>query len=290
MSIIFTLNFIFDIPIPLLYNRLMSISQLLALMCADLSDADLNAIRKARGFSTLETASRDSFANFFISSIGVQEVMQLLTIEESITLHLLQQTGEVSIPFFERLYGSPGKPGQPFYGTYTQRYKPTFEAVKKNLMRKGLLIVAEVKQRGESVQMERWRFALPPEFVPYLPPILQTKSIDQPGEISDRFIRKKLLQLIGGGPAATNDPIAIDIKSGIIQLDDKPFTAKNIHEWQSNAWKAGLKITDATYPTPVDAVRSLFGRLNPGQWVAAKSLVPVLKIFCDGGNMPAVEK
>jgi hypothetical protein len=33
-------------------------------MCADLSNADLNVIRKARGFNVRETASRTSFAVF----------------------------------------------------------------------------------------------------------------------------------------------------------------------------------------------------------------------------------
>jgi hypothetical protein len=36
-------------------------------MCADLPDVDLNAIRKVRGFSPGETASRTSFASFFVS-------------------------------------------------------------------------------------------------------------------------------------------------------------------------------------------------------------------------------
>ena len=228
----------------------MSISQLLAIMCADLADSDLNAIRKGRGFSTRETASRDSFANFFVSSIGVQEAMQQLTAEESTTLHMLQQMGEVDISFFERLYGSGGQPGNTYYGTYTQQFRPIFELVKKNLVRKGLLIMAEIKMRGDSVQMERWRFALPPEFAPYLPPVLQTKFMDQPGETNDRAIRKKLLQLIGGGPAIANDPIPIDIKNGSIQLGGEPFTAKKMHDWQKSAWKTALKAHQCGAPHP----------------------------------------
>jgi len=268
----------------------MSISQLLAIMCADLADADLNAIRKGRGFSTRETASRDSFANFYVSSIGVQEVMRQLTAEESTTLHLLQQIGEVDISFFERLYGSAGQPGKSYYSTYTQQFKPTLESVKKNLVRKGLLIMAEIKLRGDSVQMERWRFALPPEFGPYLPPVLETRFVDQPGETNDRAIRKKLLQLIGAGPAIANDPVPIDIKNGSIQLGGEPFTIKKMLEWQKSAWKTELKFTNAAPSTPVDAVCNLFGGLNSGQWAAAKSLEPVLKIFGYGVKMPPAEK
>jgi hypothetical protein len=266
----------------------MSISHLLATMCADLADADLNAIRKARGFRASETASRDTFANFFVSSIGVQEVMQQLSADESITLHLLQQIGEVNIPFFERLYDSAGPSGTHYYGTYTQRFKPTFDAVKKNLVRKGILVMAEVKLRGDSVQMERWRFALPPEFIPYLPSVLQTRHMDQPGETSDRAIRKKLLQLIGGQPAVANDPIPIHLKNGSIQLGGTLLTVENMIEWRTRAWQkasaANKPNTEASL-NPVDAIRSLFAGLDPGEWASAQSLEPLLSIFCYGGKL-----
>jgi hypothetical protein len=271
----------------------MSISQLFATMCADLSDADLNSIRKARGFSTSETASRDSFANYFVSSIGMQEVMQQLSEEESITLHLLRQTTEVDISFFERLYGHAGQSGRSNFGTYTQRFRPIFDAVKKNLVRKGLLIMAEIKVRGECVQMERWRFALPYEFTPYLPPLLQTRLIDQPGETNDRTIRKKLLQLIGGEPAVAHDQTPIHLTSGCIQLGEEPFTVKNMIEWQTRTWQNALtafKPNIGGSLNPVDVIRSLFADLNPGEWVAAKSIEPVLKIFCYGAKMLPVEK
>jgi len=78
-----------------LYNPPIFTPQLLQSICADISDADLNAIRKARGFSVGETAARNSFACYFVSSIGVQEAMQSLNAEESVLLHLLHQTGEV---------------------------------------------------------------------------------------------------------------------------------------------------------------------------------------------------
>jgi hypothetical protein len=57
----------------------MSIPQLLQTMYADLSDADWNTIRKARGFSVHETASRASFTSFYTTSIGVAENVTVLT-------------------------------------------------------------------------------------------------------------------------------------------------------------------------------------------------------------------
>ena len=102
----------------------MSLQQLLYSMCAELPDADLNAIRKARGFSAGETASRTSFASFFITPVGLANAFQASSLEETLTLRLLHETGEVDISFFERLYGG-GSPR----GTYTQRYKSTFDTV-----------------------------------------------------------------------------------------------------------------------------------------------------------------
>ena len=84
-------NYSFDTTPAFLYNPPMFTHQLLQSMCADISDADLLAIRKTRGFSVGETAARNSFASFFVSSIGVQEAMQSLTAEESVTLGLLHQ-------------------------------------------------------------------------------------------------------------------------------------------------------------------------------------------------------
>lgn len=95
----------------------MSIPQLLHTMCAELSDADLNAIRKARGFSAKETASRAAFASFYLTSLGLAEVMHNLEPAEAVTLRLLHETGPVDISFFERLYGSAGS----HYNTYTQQ-------------------------------------------------------------------------------------------------------------------------------------------------------------------------
>jgi len=71
--------------VPPPYNRCMSVQQLLSSMCADLSDADLDAIRKARGFSAGETTSRTSFANFYITAIGLDSALKSLSSEENIT-------------------------------------------------------------------------------------------------------------------------------------------------------------------------------------------------------------
>ena len=301
----------FDSILTLSYNHPMSIPQLLHSMCAELSDADLNVIRKARGFSVNETSSRSAFASFFSSSIGVAEAMQNLSVEEAVSLRLLHETGEVDIEFFERLYGSAAQPGKSYYGTYTQQYKSTLDAVKKNLVRKGLLVMAETKLRGDTVQMERWRFALPPEFALFLPPLLkQTRSSDPPisshhpaissggqvqtGEISDHLIRKKLLQLTGAGPVVPDDgKIPIKISGGAIWLGEKPLSVETLRNWQMRALEIALRIFRpnlSASPDPVSATFSILGNLAPGEWVPAAALEPALKIYCFGGEVPPAEK
>ena len=272
----------------------MSISQLLQNMCAELSDADLNVIRKARGFSAGETASRSAFASFFISSIGVSEAMQTLSAGEAVSLRLLHDIGEVDIAFFERLYGSAAQPGKHYYGTYTQQYKSTFDAVKKNLVRKGLLVMAEAKVRGDTVQMERWRFGLPPEFAPYLPSLLtQIRSSDQPGETSDHLVRKKLLQLTGGGPAIPSDGLPIEIIKGAIWLNGKLLSAETLHNWQAYAWQISLNAFTPNTPAsldPTSATLNILSTLSTNEWASTQALEPALKIYCFGGKVLPAEK
>lgn len=266
------------------YNLAMSVQQLLYNMCAELPDADLNAIRKARGFSTSETASRTSFASFYMTAIGLTEAVSALSTEEIFTLRLLHETGEVDVAFFERLYGADTQSG-----TYTQRFKPVFDIVKKKLVRRGLVIMAEIKMRGDAVQLERWRYAIPSEFVRYLPP-LPTVQNDQTGQITDQMVRTKLLQLVGGGPAFPNDTAVIAVKHGSLYLNDNIFTVAALASWQVSAWAGGkLAFGSSAFVSlsQIEAVRKL---LSPNEWTAAKELEPALKIYCFGEVIPSVEK
>ena len=262
----------------------MSVQQLLYNMCAELPDADLNAIRKARGFSTSETASRSSFASFYITSVGLVEAIHALEIEEIFTLRLLHETGEVDVAFFERLYGIGSRSG-----TYTQRYKPTFDTVKKNLVRRGLVVMAEVKMRGDSVQLERWRFALPSEFAPYLPPLSNVEN-GQPGQTDDYITRKKLLQLVGGSPPFSKDSQPIEIKLGSLYLNDKLFTIAALNIWQINAWESALNTTRPNVPASLSPIEAAMKLLSLESWTAPKEIEPALKIYCFNEKTPPADK
>ena len=262
----------------------MSIQQLLHTMCEDLPDADLNAIRKARGFSIRETASRTSFASFYTTAHGVAENMAILTPEETIALHLLHQTGEVDVTFFERLYSIGEK-----HGTYTQKYKPIIDEVKKKLVRRGLVIMAEVKIRAETVQIERWRFALPPEFVPYLLPLPAVEN-EYPGLENEITIRRKLLELIGGGPAIPNDPFPIGIRHGSLFLKDSPFSLAAFSLWQTDAWQRVLGAFKPSTPASLASTDAALKLLNTQAWISAKTLEPALAIYSFGAKIPPTEK
>ncbi len=262
----------------------MSTLQLLHTMCAELPDADLNAIRKARGFSAKETASRSSFASFYITSVGLADNMAALSPEEAITLHLLHETGEVDISFFERLYGARNT-----HGTYTQRYKTTFDEVKKNLVRRGLVIMAEVKMRADTVQLERWRYAIPPEFIPHLPPLPAVQNSD-PGHKNETTIRRKLLELVGGSPAIPNDPLPIHIKHGSIYLKDFPFSLASFSLWQVDAWQRALSAFKPNIPASLSPTEAALKLLDDKAWRSHKDLGGAIFIYSFGGREISVEK
>jgi len=262
----------------------MSVQQLLITMCAEMPDAEINAIRKARGFSASETASRTAFASFFSTTIGLQQVFSALSAEEIFTLRLLNEIGEVDVAFFERLYGAGSQSA-----TYTQRHKQTFDAVKKNLVRRGVLVIAEAKLRGEAVQMERWRFALPPEFAPHLPPLPGVQDL-QSGHSEERLLRKKLLTLLGGEPPSPRDPHPFEIVEGSLYLNGKPFTLAALREWQISAWEIASASFTPAVPGSLSPVQAALKLLSPKRWTAAKDIEPALKIFCFGGKIPPADK
>jgi hypothetical protein len=61
----------------------MNTQKMLTEMCQDiLTETDIKAICKSRGFSASEAASRTVFENFFLSDIGLETAMA------SLSLHL----------------------------------------------------------------------------------------------------------------------------------------------------------------------------------------------------------
>ncbi len=73
----------------------MDLSPILAQMCHEgFSQADLNAIARARGFRKQETASRATFESFFLSTIGVENALAALILPPN-TIAVRQRISEL---------------------------------------------------------------------------------------------------------------------------------------------------------------------------------------------------
>lgn len=267
---------------------------MLAQMCHEgLSQADLNAIARARGFRKQETASRATFESFFLSTIGVETALAELTEAEVTCLHLLaRQPDAVNVAFFERIYPSARRGQQYYYGTFSQEFKPVYDEVHKNLVRRGILVVAEAKTRADDTKMERWRYRFPSEFVPLLPAIIrQPRAFATPGENRAAQVLRDKLQEITHPPAIARNPgrYKWEIKDGTLHFDGQIFQAAQLPVWQTTAWEIAHSVTipiGLRSLSPVEAVQVLLNTLPPGDWAAPEQLEPVLKIFSYGLKNP----
>lgn len=271
----------------------MNTATLLHQMCHDsLSQADINAIGKNRGFTAAEISTRTTLENFYLSPTGVAQVMGQLSPAEIALLHLLHLLNKpVSIAFFERLYNPDYQPPRYSTITYTQRYQPVFKQVRDRLVRRGLLIMAEYYLGGDT-KMERWRFHFPAEFLPYLPsPLGEIQRLETPGDVQRDVPRGKLLGLVGQAsiPAPRLVEYELVVQNGRILTGRRPFRATDLQEWQKAAWHAVLPArlekettsfqTNKLYTSLLEALTYLLQLLQPGEWVAAAQLDSLLKLF-----------
>jgi len=292
----------------------MNPSQMLYEMCHDvLSAADIKAICKSRGFSDKEAESRSLFENVFLSSIGVEGAMKTLTSAEAAALHLLSMEDRVvDVTFFERLYGRKQE-GWRAYGTFTQQFKPVFDAVQRNLIRKGLLVIAEAKTTAlNKTKMELWRYRFPSEFGPFLPPLVHpVVHADQAGDVQADRLRTDLRRLTQDRPLGPQRPPTIQLGAGGLTLGTRPFSAKAVRDWRQSAWQANILTADAKsggypqaaqmykgyllpsneyrIPSPLPVTLYAFARLAPHEWITPDQLDTLLDVLYAGPNHPAVD-
>jgi hypothetical protein len=268
-------------------------------MCREiLSDVDVKAIAKARGFPAGSEANRAVFETFFLSDIGLAKVMASLSQPEATMLHFLALLGtEVDIACFSRIYGTI--PAQYTWGmqTFTQIYRDVYKEVQAHLLRKGLLLVGQVPNPENLLtKMETWRFRLPPQFIPFLPPLLP-KAVSLPGEggANRTVLRDKVLEIATSvrSKPDQDQPWAWSLPAGRLMLGANPFVAEDLHKRRMAGWEADLQaahqaIKTSVYATtsvaqvvsPLQASTYAFGQLGPGLWIAGGDLDPVLHIFC----------
>ena len=266
----------------------MDTQSMLKQMCkSDINDSDIKAICKSRGFPAKEATSRDAFENFFISTIGIEEALNSLTYKEVVFLHLLNKMNkEVGIEYFERLYGCAESVNGYYYMTFTQQYKETFKKVKKNLVRKGVLIVIERETYTKSTKMERWRFRFPPEFGEFLPPVVRASKFEEAGDLKREVLRDKLLEIVGGeqkpSPVSNKRSFTLTINDGDLSIGSERFRASRLLEWQRACWNASVKTDTRTRSgdmTPVEVTLYALSQQGEHEWLPADGLAVMLKIF-----------
>ena len=133
-------------------------------MHKSLSATDLREICKKRGFPITNNMSKDTFKNFFLSTVGVEKAISQLSTEEIVFLSMLKNGKEVNVAYFSLLYKEYDE-----YGTFTQKYLNVYRSIKQNLVRTGILISYE-KNSGykKNSKLERMQFIFPSEFINYL--------------------------------------------------------------------------------------------------------------------------
>ncbi|MBA1341817.1 MAG: hypothetical protein C5S40_06705 [ANME-2 cluster archaeon] len=278
----------------------MDTQSMLKQMCKnDINDSDIKAICKSRGFPAKEATSRDVFENFFISTIGIKEALNSLTYEEVVFLHLLNKINKkVDIEYFERLYGSARPAKGYYYGTFNQRYTETFKKVKKNLVRKGVLIIIEQEARAyvSSTKLERLRFSFPLEFGEFLPPIIESSKFNKAGNFKKEVLRDKLLEIVGGeqrpSPLSNSKKrsFTLTIKDGNLSIGDKKFRVSRLLKWQRACWHESIEANTEMQSgdmTPIEVTPYALSQLREHEWLPADSLAVILKIFTGNtGNQP----
>jgi len=276
-----------------------------------LSDTDIKAICRSRGFSARGIPSRTVLENYFLSDIGLDAVFRSLGREEITLLHLLKLEGKaVDIRFFEPL--SPQKPSR--HGTFTQRYTPVFKIVQGTLIRKGVLLIAAAP--GTATKMERWRFRFPRELEPSLPPIFPTtKRFAVIGNVRHAALRQRIVAILEDPRRpAFNDkqdyPVALD--NGELLLSNRPFSVSALLGWQQTQWQRlvwsarqaqssradtrvqlftledmeAKKIEQKPFPPLLNYA---FSQLGDNEWVASEALSTLLRLFYYRAVPPASE-
>jgi hypothetical protein len=269
----------------------MDAAQMLHKMCHQvLSNVDVKAICKSRGFSAQEAASRALFENFYLSDIGVPAAMALLTREEVVLLHLLRWLDDaVDVSFFARIYDEDGVSSRRYY-TFTQRYKDVFKAVRTSLVRRGLLLLAEGDESTGDTKMERWRFRFPRQFERFLPPIVQhpkafqVKAIARPG-----VRRQKLLEVVRGkrsSPLKADPQYDLKLVKGDLRMGKEAFRAARLREWQRACWEAAVSLPQRRRGepqlsvSPAEATIYVQEQLGEKEWLRPGQLSVPLKVFC----------
>lgn len=267
-----------------------------------LTEAEVKAIAKNRGFPTSSGSLRSSVKNLFLSSVGIDQVLASLAADELTTLRLLTEqdaeTYEIGIDFFERLYHEPGFDFRNvFMLTYNQRYGSTLKAVRERLIKKGVLIFYAPYEAGSS-RIERWRFMVPPCVVERLPPYIKPVRLEPTSaeETNLQPLTIKLLELCGvkqKDPMAEEKLYSLKMKNGVIYCGQHPLDEGLLYDWQINNWARSLSmkiVSQASLPAhPIEMILNALIPLSPKDWFSPRQFNPLMKVALFGFETPGIE-
>lgn len=265
-------------------------------MCHNaLNGTDMRAICKARRFPKEAQSSPVLLESFFLSDAGVEAAFSTLTPQELILIHLLNFADEtVDITFFNRLYGSDTK--HSYSASFTQRHKEVIKQVKRNLVRKGILLIAE-KAFGGQTKMEKWRFKLPKEFAPLLPPIFPPASdrlLQGDGTSNQNALREKIGDLLTKPSPSSKKRrrrYELNLLKGQLYIGERPFKQEYVWEWQRYHWQASISPVQKLQNhlrevAPSEFVAYAFDQLKANEWIQPNELSALLKIFYYDSEVP----
>ncbi len=267
-------------------------------MCLELSQADLKAVARSRGFGPESIASPELLQHVFLSEQGVHTALASLTESETLGLHLLNHMGdEVGVEFFKRVY--PGLVSSDLFLSYTERFKALFQKVKAQLVRCGILLYGVLPKRIEDNSvLERTRFIFPEEFAVHLPAPFRPRLLDGSavGEYRTEILRNKLAEILraesaGSGAPARREEWRWRLAGGDLFFgpNSSGFRVKHLEDWQSAQFEAAVAYTSkgqakALQPAPL--LRYAFSRLRENEWLAPDDLSAFWKMALPSAKTP----
>lgn len=274
-------------------EKMMDSSEIIKKMChEELTQADIKAICKNRGFSLSEAGSPEILENFIVSDIGLDRAFAELSRKEIIALHLMKfMNKELSIDILRGL-AINGKS----YSSYNQRFGVTFKYAREKLIRKGLIAFCDRPSSYERMaKIERLVCILPPEFHKRLPgPFESPFQSDAPGELNETAIREKLKEILNPVSEETATRFTLNIEGGVLRMGKTEFKTDQFFNWRLNEWARAFKPSLETFlrgdaVNPLSAVKYAFSLLKPDEWIAPDELALILQVFCSNWWNPDID-
>lgn len=269
-------------------------------MCLELSQADLKAIGRSRGFEPETIGSRELLQHVLLSDQGVGLALAALTPAELACLHLLNCLREqVDVEFFKRLYPALVPPN--IYASHNERFKALFQEVKARLVRRGLLLVGTLPEttllRGLTI-LERRRFCLPETFGRLLSLPFPARQLDPAttGNHRSEVLRNKVGELLQPASASAGGPDRAQtgrwrIENGELRLgmSASRFRLEQLESWQRAQFEAAVGYTSKTQPEqlmPAPLLLYALSRLGENEWLVPSDLLPLWTMALRGVKAP----